>query len=123
MLVQFLNFIRQNSSSSTSKNFDMPTTIFIQQIFHVFKKLHMTSLVAGDGNTLYIFLNSTFNYIGHAPVMTQVYNFGAFALENTAHDIDGCIMPIEQGCRSNDPYFIISFETHENSCFTGIMIL
>ena len=50
----------------------MATSVFIQQVFHVFKKLYMSALVTCYSNTLHIFLNSAFYNICHASVMPQV---------------------------------------------------
>jgi hypothetical protein len=84
----------------------------VEQIFHVFKKLHVPTLVAGDGDALYIFFNGTFHDLGHTAVMPQVNDLGALALQNAAHDIDGCIVPIEQGGCRYDPYFMFRCKTH-----------
>ena len=56
--MKFFNFLRQNSSAATTKYFYMTTSIFIQQVFHVFEKFYMTALVTGDSNALHIFFNS-----------------------------------------------------------------
>jgi hypothetical protein len=44
--------------------------------------------------------------------MPQVNDLGALALQNAAHDIDGCIVPVEQGGCRYDPYFLFGCKTH-----------
>ena len=74
----------------------MPAAPFFQQVFHVFEKLKMASLVTGNCNTLNILLNGTFHYLLHTAVMSQVNDFYSFGLKDSAHDVDRCIMPVEK---------------------------
>ena len=60
IFMQFIYLIRQNSATTTTKYFYVPAAIFIQQVFHVFKKFNMTALVTGNGNPLHIFLDCCF---------------------------------------------------------------
>jgi hypothetical protein len=73
----------------------MAATILLQQVFHVFEKFHVPALIAGNGNTLRIFFNGGFNNFVYTTVMTEMNNFGAFALHNAAHDVDSGIVAIE----------------------------
>ncbi len=66
----------------------------------------MPALVAGNGNAVCIFLNSTFHNFVYAAVMAQVNDLGPLALQNTTHNINGGIVPVKQGGGSNNPYFI-----------------
>src|SRR5687768_14506606 len=93
----------------------MSTAVLFQQIFHVFKKFHMSTLVTGYSNALHIFLNSRFYNFFYRPVMTQVNNFSALALHDTAHNINGSIMTIKQGSGGDDSYFINRGITHKSS--------
>src|SRR2546423_1283740 len=52
IIMQFFHFRRKNSSTSSTKYFDMTATILNQQVLHVLKEFHMPSLVTGDSNTL-----------------------------------------------------------------------
>ncbi len=93
--MKFLNLIRQNGATATAKYPDMTTTILFQEILHVFKKFHMTTLVTGNGNALYIFLYGRFYNLLHRPVMAKVDDLGAFALHNAAHNINCSIMTVK----------------------------
>ena len=60
----------------------------------------MTALVGADRNALHIFLQSGCHHFVDRAVVTQVNHFGAHALQNAAHDVDGGIVAIKQaGCR------------------------
>jgi hypothetical protein len=60
----------------------------------------MTALVRADRNALNIFLQSGCHHFVDRAVVTQVNHFGAHALQNPAHDVDGSIVAIKQaGCR------------------------
>ena len=50
----------------------MTTAVFLQQVFHVFEKFNMPALVAGDGDSLCIFLNGGFHNLFYGAVMAQV---------------------------------------------------
>src|SRR5215204_6586872 len=102
--MQLLNFRWKNSSTTSTKYFYMAATIFIKKVFHVFKKLCVSSLVTCYSNPVCIFFYSTFYYVGNAPVVAQVNNFCAFTLEDTPHNIYSCIMPVKQSCGSNNSY-------------------
>ena len=104
--MKLFNFCRQDCSAAAAKYFYMTATIFIQQVFHVFKKLHMAALVTGNCNALHIFFNSTFNNFCNTSVMTKMNYFCAFALHYPAHNIYCRIMPVKQRSRRNYPNII-----------------
>ena len=93
----------------------MPAPILLEQVLHVPEEFHMPALVAGDGNTLYIFLNGRLYDLKHTAVMPQVYDLGALTLHDPAHHINGGIMPVEKASGSNNPYLILNSESHGRS--------
>jgi hypothetical protein len=80
----------------------MAAAVFLEQVFHVFKKLHVATLVRRNGDPLCIFLNSTFYNLSYTAVMAKVNNFGAFALQNATHNVDGSIVTIEERSGGNN---------------------
>src|SRR5678816_179927 len=86
IVMEFFDLLGQDRSTAAAKNFYMPATIFLEEVFHVFEKFHMPALVTGDGNSLDVFFNRGFHDFPYATVMTQVDDLGAFALHNAAHD-------------------------------------
>ncbi|SRR5258706_10853056 len=104
--MQLLNFSRKNRPSAPTKDFDVATAVFLQQVFHVFKKFNMSALVRGDGNSLDIFFDSCLNDLFYGPVVSQMDDLGAFALHDPPHNINSGVMTIEQTCSRDDPYLI-----------------
>jgi hypothetical protein len=73
----------------------------------------MAALVAGNGNALGIFFYSALYYFGYAAVVAQVNYFDAFALQNAAHDVDGCVVPVEKGGSGYYSYLMRCGVCHE----------
>src|SRR6186997_296380 len=93
----------------------MTASVLFQEILHVFKKFHMSTLVTGDCNALHIFLNSCFNNFLYRAVVTQMDNFHSLALHNPAHDVNSSIMTIKQGSCCDNSYFINQGNTHKSA--------
>ena len=66
----------------------------------------MSSLVRGDGNALHIFLDGGIHNLLHRAVVPHVDDFGAGALQNTAHDVDGRVVAIKQRSSGNEADFV-----------------
>jgi len=63
--------------------------------------------VGGGYKAMRSFFNRNFDYFCHAAVVPQVYNFSTFRLHDPAHDINGRIMPIEQGSCCYNSYLLL----------------
>src|SRR4051794_36624017 len=55
IVMELRNFLRQNGTATAAKYFDMAAATVIQQVFHVFKKLHMAALVTRNCNAMRVF--------------------------------------------------------------------
>ena len=115
--MQFLDLAGKDCTSAPAENLDMPAAILVEQVFHVFKEFHMTALVAGDGDSLHIFLDGAFNDLVHAAVMTQVDDFGALALQDAAHDVDGGIVSIKKAGGGNNADFVLRSVRHNTAVY------
>jgi hypothetical protein len=73
----------------------MITTTFIEEVAQVFKELHMTALIRGQGNSLYIFFDGRLSNFLYTSVMAKMDNLNSLGLQDPTHDIDGRIMPVE----------------------------
>ena len=69
----------------------------------------MPTLVTGDGNRLHIFLNSAVHNFLYRTVVAQVNYLYPRRLNNTAHDIDGSVVAVEQGGSRNDANMVFWF--------------
>ena len=104
--MQFGDFCGQNGAAPPTEYFDVPGAFFAQQVVHVFEKLVVPALVGSDGNPLCIFLNGGVDNLLHRTVVAQVDDFRAAALHDAAHDVDGCVVPVEQRSRGDDADFV-----------------
>ena len=73
----------------------MTATALVEQVLHVFKKLHVSALVTGNGNALRVFFNSGFYNFLDAPVMSQMNDLGSLLLQDPTHDINSRIVPVK----------------------------
>ena len=76
--MELFYFLWENGSTTTTKYFDMATAIFVEQVFHVFKKFNMAALVRSNCNTLYIFFNCAFHNFMNAAIVSKVNDLCTF---------------------------------------------
>ena len=76
--MQFLYFMRKNSSTATAEYFYVAAPGFVQQVFHVFEKLNVAALVGGNGYTVHVFFYGTFHDFVNTAIMAQMNDFRAF---------------------------------------------
>jgi hypothetical protein len=80
----------------------------------------VAALIAGYGNRVGIFFYRTFYNFMNAAIVPKMNYFSAFALHDSAHDINGSIMPVKQGSSSYDSYFMIFFVWHNLILFNKL---
>jgi hypothetical protein len=80
----------------------MAAAAFIQEISEIFEKLHMSALVRSQRYRLNVLFDSRFGNFMYTSVVTQMNDFDAFGLQDSSHDIDGGIVPVEKGSRRYD---------------------
>src|SRR5664279_3683874 len=97
MVLQPLYFCWQDGSATATKNPDMTAAVYIQQFEQVGKEFDMAALVRRDRDRLHVFFDSCFRDFVHASVVTEVNHFHSPGLQDTAHDIDRRIVPVEEG--------------------------
>ena len=82
----------------------MPATIFIQQVFHVFEKFHVATLVTGNSNSLHIFFNCRFHNFF---LLAQMNVAGAGGGAGAGVAADGDVrLPARGRRRSDEPLTI-----------------
>ena len=59
-----------------------------------------------------IFFNRSFNDFMNASVMTKMNYFYTLALQDTAHDIDGGVMPVKERCGGDQSDFVYRGVAH-----------
>ncbi|CAI8277634.1 MAG: Uncharacterised protein [Flavobacteriia bacterium] len=93
---QFLDLLRQDDAASSAEYFDVLGPCFLEQIDHEFEVLIVTALVGSHGNGLRIFLYRGMDHFLYAAVVSEMDHFTARRLNDAPHDVDGCIVAIEQ---------------------------
>ena len=86
--VQLLDLGRHDHATTTTEHLDVLATIGLEQIDHVLEELDVTTLVAGDGNALYVFLQRSGDDFAHRAVVTEMNDFRAGRLQDATHDVD-----------------------------------
>jgi len=69
----------------------------------------MSALVGSDGDSLYVFLDGAVNNFLYRTIMSEVNHFTACGLDDSAHDIDRCIVSVKKRGGGNDPDVVFGF--------------
>ena len=107
VVVQLLNFFRQDGASAAAKNSDVPCAPLVQQVLHVFEVLHVPALVGGHGDGLGVFLNGRGDHLVHAAVVPQVDDLTSGFLHDPPHDVDGGVVAVKQARGGDDADFVL----------------
>jgi hypothetical protein len=97
--LQFADFRWDDHAAAAAKDLDVRAAAAFQQVHHVLEVFDMPALVGADGDALHVFLQRGRHHFVHRAVVSQVDHFGAHALQDAAHDVDGRIMAVETGWR------------------------
>ena len=107
VLVEFLDFFRQNGSAAAAKDADVPRAPLVQQVLHVLEVLHVPALVGGHGDGLGVFLDGRGDHLVHAAVVPQVDDFASGFLHDAPHDVDGGVVAVKQAGCGDDADFVL----------------
>jgi len=77
-----------------------------QQVDHVLEILDVSALVGADGDALNVLLQGGRDHLIDAAVVTQVDDLRPHALQDAAHDVDRCVMPVEQACCGDEAHLV-----------------
>ena len=94
--VQLVQFLGHDHPAAAAEHADIPAAARTQQVDHVFEILDVAALVGGDGHALHILLQGRGDDLAHRAVVAQVDDLNAGGLEDTAHDVDGGVVAVEQ---------------------------
>ena len=97
--LQLIDFRGDDHAAATAKHLNVCAATLAQQIDHVLEVLHMAALVGADGDALNVLLQRGGHHLVDRAVVAQVNHLGAHALQDAAHDVDGCVVAVKQtGC-------------------------
>ena len=103
---QISNLFGHNHPAAAAKHLNMLAATLFKQGRHVFEILHMPALVGAYRNALHVFLQRSSHHIVHRAVVPQMHHFHAHAHKNTAHDVDGGVMPVKKRSRRDKTHFV-----------------
>ena len=94
---QRLDLLGRDRAAPAAENLDVLSAPLLELVDHVFEKLVVAALVAGDRDRVCILLDRGAYDVEHAAVVAQVDDLDALRLDQAAHDVDRGIVAVEQG--------------------------
>ena len=104
--LKLANFRRHDDAAAAAEHLDILAAARTQQIHHVLEEFDMPALVGGDGHTLHVLLQCGVDDLLHRAVVAQMNDLGPGSLQHPAHDIDRCIMTVEQRGGGHEPNLV-----------------
>ena len=102
IVVQIFNFARNNHPTAATKYFNMRSAAFLEQIDHVLEEFDMPALVAAHGDALHVFLNCRGDDFFDRAIVAEMDHFRTHALQNAAHDVNRCVVTVEEAGRRHE---------------------
>ncbi|GAA2483189.1 hypothetical protein GCM10010198_37020 [Nocardia seriolae] len=66
----------------------------------------MPALIRADRDPLHVLGDRRVHDLPHGPVMSEMNHLGPLGLKDSAHDVDGRVMAIEQRSGGNEPHWM-----------------
>jgi len=97
-----LHLFGENGASSSSEDLDVGPAV-PKELDKIAEILDVPALVTRDGNSLDVLLDGAVHDVGHGAVVAEVDHLRSGGLKDASHDIDGGVVPVEQGRRGDEP--------------------
>ena len=94
--LQLLDLLGDDDAAATAEHLDVARAPLAEQVHHVSEVLDVAALVRRDGDALGVLLDGRSDDVVHAPVVPEVDHLDALRLQDPPHDVDGCVVAIEQ---------------------------
>ena len=121
--VEFGQFVRVNGATPATENSDI-RPVENKLIVEVFEKFEVTALVTRHRHRLHVFLNGRFHDVADRTVVTQMNHFDPTRLQQTPHQVDGRVVPIEQRTRRENTegvFLVVKFRVGRGRSGVGRM--
>jgi hypothetical protein len=105
--VQFVDLARHDDPAAAAEDLDVLAATRFQQVDHVLEEFDVPSLVGGDGNSLHILLQCRVHDLLHGTVVAEMDDLGTGRLQNAAHDVDRCVVPVKQGSSGDKAHLVL----------------
>ncbi len=90
-----------DGAAAAAKDGDIGASALREKLHHISEVLHVSALIGRDGDAVCVFFDGCGNDLSDRSVVSEVDHFGPFGLKDTAHDIDGGVVSIEETGRRN----------------------
>ena len=105
--VQFPDLGRHDDAAAAAEDLDVRAAVRLQQVDHVLEELDVAALVTGDGDALDVLLQRRVDDLLHRAVVAEVDDLRAGRLQDAAHDVDRCIVAVEQRSGGNEADLVL----------------
>jgi hypothetical protein len=102
VVVQLADLGRDDDAAPAAEDLDVLAAALAQQVDHVLEVFDVAALVAADRDAVGVFLQGGGDDLVDRAVVAQVHDFGAHALQDAAHDVDGGVVAVEQARRGHE---------------------
>ncbi len=100
---QPLDLVLHDHPATTADDLDVSGALALEQLDEVLEVLHVPALVGRHRDALHVLLQRGVDHLLHGAVVPQVDDLAALALEDPAHDVDRCVVPVEQAGGGHQP--------------------
>jgi hypothetical protein len=102
--MQALDLVGNDGAAAAAVHAHVTGALLPEPVDQVREELHVTALVRRDRHGIRVLLDHGGHDLVHRAVVAQVDDLAALLLEQAAHDVDGRVVPIEQGGGGHDAY-------------------
>ena len=95
--------VGDNDPATAAEHLDMRGASLGQEVDHVFKRLHVSALIAGHGDALDILLDGCIDQFLNRSVVGQMDDLDSGILQDPPHDVGRHVVTVKKGCRSYYP--------------------
>ena len=100
---------RHDHAAAAAEHLDVRAAALLQQVDHVLEVFDMAALVAGNRDALRVFLQRGGDDFIDRAVVPEVDHLGTVGHQDAAHDVDRCIMAVEQRRGSHEAHLVGRF--------------
>ena len=101
--VQVVDLGRNDGSAAPAVDPDVAGPALAKGLHEVFEELDVAALVGAQGDRVDVLLDGGDGHLVHRSVVTEMNHLGALGLQDPPHDVDRCVVPVEQRGRSEHP--------------------
>jgi hypothetical protein len=101
--VQQVDLIAHDDPATAAVHADVARPAFPKQVHEVREVLDVPALVRADGDTLDVLRDGSGHHLVDRPVVPEVHDLGPLRLQDSPHDVDRRVVPVEQARGSHEP--------------------